>query len=203
MGGELADDELNPWLMPGVNKQPSLITMGNKLSAGRGVWGEKRFPLIHHVPLFKAARWDRVRYERVRYERGQELVEFALVLMLLLLIAFGALDLGRLFHAYITITNAAREGARYGATNPPVDQSAIDDIINVTKSEALDSGIVLNTDPSCTEECADIIPSCPEGSCGGGHPVRVGVAYDFNLLLAAFLADPTITLNASAQMVIN
>jgi len=39
---------------------------------------------------------------------GQELVELALLIPLLLLIAVGVLDLGRLFHASITITNSAR-----------------------------------------------------------------------------------------------
>ena len=46
--------------------------------------------------------------------RGQELVEFAIIFPLLMIIAFGVLDLGRAMHAAITITNVAREGARYG-----------------------------------------------------------------------------------------
>ena len=53
-------------------------------------------------------------HHRGNGSKGQELMEFAIVLPLLLLIVFGVLDLGRLFHALITITNAAREGARYG-----------------------------------------------------------------------------------------
>jgi Flp pilus assembly protein TadG len=45
-------------------------------------------------------------------EDGAELVEFALVLPLLLLMLLGIIDFGMLFQRYQVITNAAREGAR-------------------------------------------------------------------------------------------
>jgi Flp pilus assembly protein TadG len=45
-------------------------------------------------------------------EKGAELVEFAIVLPLLLLVLFGIIDFGMLFHRYQVVTNAAREGAR-------------------------------------------------------------------------------------------
>ena len=42
--------------------------------------------------------------------RGQALVELAIILPVMLLLLLGALDLGRVFYAQITITNAAKEG---------------------------------------------------------------------------------------------
>jgi Flp pilus assembly protein TadG len=45
-------------------------------------------------------------------ERGAELVEFALILPLLLLLLLGIMDFGFLFQRYEVVTNAAREGAR-------------------------------------------------------------------------------------------
>ena len=45
-------------------------------------------------------------------ERGAELIEFALVLPILLLIIAGIVDFGFLFQRYEVVTNAAREGAR-------------------------------------------------------------------------------------------
>ena len=48
---------------------------------------------------------------------GQAAVELSLLLPVLLLLAFGLLDLGRVFYYQEAITNAAREGARYGAGN--------------------------------------------------------------------------------------
>lgn len=46
---------------------------------------------------------------------GQSLVEFALVLMPLFLILLGIIQFGFIFNAYVTMTNAAREGARQGS----------------------------------------------------------------------------------------
>ncbi|MFX4261811.1 TadE/TadG family type IV pilus assembly protein [Pelotomaculum propionicicum] len=42
-------------------------------------------------------------------------MEFALVLPLLLILIFGAIEFGRIFHATHVITSAAREGARAAA----------------------------------------------------------------------------------------
>jgi hypothetical protein len=44
-------------------------------------------------------------------ERGQGVVEFALLVPILLLVVFGALDFGRAFYGYTVVVNAAREGA--------------------------------------------------------------------------------------------
>ena len=49
---------------------------------------------------------------RRQSERGAELIEFALVFPLLLLVTLGIIDFGFLFQRYEVLTNAAREGAR-------------------------------------------------------------------------------------------
>jgi Flp pilus assembly protein TadG len=48
---------------------------------------------------------------------GQTLVEFALVIPVILLLAFGFIDIGRLVFDYNTLTNAARQAARVAAVN--------------------------------------------------------------------------------------
>jgi Flp pilus assembly protein TadG len=52
---------------------------------------------------------------RTRADRGAAAVEFALVLPVLLLLLFGIIDFGRMVHAKVTLTEAAREGARTAA----------------------------------------------------------------------------------------
>ena len=48
-------------------------------------------------------------------DRGAAAVEFALLLPVLLLLVFGIIDFGRALNAQITLTQAAREGARIAA----------------------------------------------------------------------------------------
>ena len=64
-----------------------------------------------------------LRLSRVRSEAGAELVEFALVLPIMLLVVAGIIDFGLLLQRQLVVTNAAREGARiailpnYGAAD--------------------------------------------------------------------------------------
>lgn len=51
---------------------------------------------------------------RLKSERGAELIEFALIFPILLLVVVGIVDFGFLFQRFEVLTNAAREGARLG-----------------------------------------------------------------------------------------
>jgi Flp pilus assembly protein TadG len=51
-------------------------------------------------------------------ERGSALVEFAIILPMILMLAFGIITAGLTYNHKIDLTHAAREGARYGATLP-------------------------------------------------------------------------------------
>jgi len=58
--------------------------------------------------------------------KGQTLVEMALVLPILLLIIMGIVEFGRIFNAYLIVTNASREGARVavvGGTDSDINNS--------------------------------------------------------------------------------
>ena len=54
----------------------------------------------------------RLLLRRRRGERGAAAVEMALILPVLLLLVGGIIDFGRAFNAQMTLTQAAREGAR-------------------------------------------------------------------------------------------
>lgn len=158
--------------------------------AGAGVAGIRRFGVGRRQRACAALLASPPRSRaRAGGAPGQEMVELALLLPVLLVIAAGVVDLGRLFHAYITITNAAREGARY-ATFDPLDSPGI---TAATKAEAVDSGIVI-TDGM-------IAITCPSG-CGSGQAVRVTISYPFELVIAYVFPDPNLTLNAAAEMMV-
>ena len=61
-------------------------------------------------------------------EAGQDLVEFAMILPLFLLLSLGVIESSLLFFQYSAIANAAREGARAGIVMPNqmCDQACLD-----------------------------------------------------------------------------
>ena len=69
---------------------------------------------------------------RAENDRGAAAVEFALLLPVLMLIIFGLIDFGRALNAQITLTQAAREGARLAA----LDQSNV-----ISRTQAAASGL--------------------------------------------------------------
>ena len=77
---------------------------------------------------------------------GQALIEFALVLPLLLVLIIGAIEIGRLFFTKIVVTNAAREGAYYYATNPSsTDLTTLQSRAELAaRAEAANSGVAID-----------------------------------------------------------
>jgi Flp pilus assembly protein TadG len=103
----------------------------------------------------------------------------------LLVLLLGVIDLGRVYFSYITVVNAAREGARYGAGHPQ-DLSTAQ---TRAADEAQGSGITLT----------NVTVSCPSG-CTQGNPVRVVVGYSFQLITLYILGGGTIPLQATVEM---
>lgn len=99
-----------------------------------------------------------------RITRGQSLVEFALLLPILLLLAVMLLDLGRAVYYYSVIFNAVREGARYGIIHP-TDGSGI---------EAAARNLTVGLDQDDLT-ISSVLPSPPES----GDVVQVIATYRF------------------------
>ena len=70
-------------------------------------------PEHRQIPVHRVDRRP-VLIRRREDARGQSLVEFALVLIPLFVILLGIIQFGFIFNTYVTMTNAAREGARTG-----------------------------------------------------------------------------------------
>ncbi|MGR2752123.1 TadE/TadG family type IV pilus assembly protein [Agromyces arachidis] len=80
-------------------------------------------------------------------------VEFALVLPLLLLILFAILDLGWVFNQQLTLTQAAREGARHIAihANDPGEVATAE--ARVTSIAG--AGVTITYPSTCSEDVSD------------------------------------------------
>lgn len=119
---------------------------------------------------------------RRRGHHGQSLLEFALLIPILLLFVFGALDLGRAFFSVVVIQNATRAGAREGITLSNANPSARNNrIVSMTVQEAHAGGITI-TNGMVAVTCPHPDP-LTNGGCTTGNPLRVTVAYPFNLTL--------------------
>lgn len=96
---------------------------------------------------------------RVRDTEAAELLEFALALPLILVMVAGLLDFSRAYNIKQKLANAAREGARYEATqtaditdsSPPSLPTLRDDVVTYLQNANLDTsfiGTTLSYDPS-------------------------------------------------------
>lgn len=127
-------------------------------------------------------------------QKGQNLVELALGLVVLLIIAFGVMDLARVFHSIVVVTNASREGARYGTRNPDDLNGARQAALN----EAQNAGVTLTL--------AEIAATCTDtntnGRCDGGQPVVVTVNHTFSTVFGNFFAASPLTISRATQMMV-
>lgn len=125
---------------------------------------------------------------------GQSLTEIAFALPLLIVIVTGVIDLGRVYFTYVSLVNAAREGARYGAgLECRFDHASLIDeasVINKTKAE---------TSSEFTLADSDIQITYPDGSCDNGNSIKVTATTNFHLITAEVLGGAVIPLTSFTQ----
>ena len=134
-----------------------------------------------------------------RFWRAQELIEFALVFPVLMLFVFGIADFGRAFHVLIAISNAAREGARYGV-GPGMDRS--DPALFITLDDAIKAAAVQEAGNFNLQlTAADVTVSCPN-TCIETQNLRVVVNYAFTPIFDMLIPGSGITFVRDMEMMI-
>jgi len=134
-------------------------------------------------------------HKRGDRERGSNLVEMALVLFVLVFFLIGVGDIGRAFHSWITVTNAAREGARYGSRVPQV--IGVDDRIKAAVvQEAANSGVTLDEASGLAR--ITIAPSLALRS--EGNPLTVTVQYTYTTILGGLVGLERLSLRSETHM---
>jgi len=122
----------------------------------------------------------------VMASEGVALVEFALVVPVLILLLVGILDTGRAINAYVTISNASREGAHYAALNPTAAPAAIKSSAVVPHAQQLDAaGIAVSVtyNGSVTSTDCPVVTTTPPPASSPAPttiPVRVDVSYPWS-----------------------
>lgn len=123
-------------------------------------------------------------------QRGQSLVEIAVTMPILLLVLMGILDLGRAYWTYITLSDAAAEGAAYAALYPSDTEQAI------ARAADSSSGLI-ELDPAMV--------TVTWGELSAGSPITVTVEFEYVLLtpIMSKLVGETILMSSSqAQPII-
>ena len=130
------------------------------------------------------------RRSELRSERGQSMVEFAVVLPFIVMLFLAIWQVGVAFHNYLTVTDAARVGARAAAVNratPMGSCQAAKNAIQATVSAT--QWAQMNSAPgsiTCT-------PATPGAV---GTPFKVSITYPFQFNI--FIARPQQLMTSSA-----
>lgn len=133
-------------------------------------------------------------------QNGQAIVEFAFVVIFLLLVLFGIIDFARLFFAYATMANGAREGARFGIIAPPASAQpgTLECPDETISTRAHDMMVLIGAE-------ADVQVLCPgrddgtEVGCTTPHLCRIQIVVtsDFEMWTPVI---PSLNLEAQATM---
>ena len=165
-----------------------------------------------------------------RRRAAQSLVETALILPVLTFLSFGLLDFGRAYYFQVSVTNAAREGARTAILNiytgPQTPTCSTSDgyatcpvqtdgaIVNAVQAELQGTGIVPSSVQICPpHDASEPTTGCPNttnrvddwnsGIAGNyNYYVTVTVQYPFTLYtpLLQNLLGQSVNMNVPVQM---
>jgi Flp pilus assembly protein TadG len=145
--------------------------------------------------------WGKAMTPRLRRQNGAALLEAAITLPILLLIAVGIFEFGRAYQTWQVLTNAAREGARMAVlpnTTSGIVEARVRDCMQLGQLPGYDDAVVqVNRNATLTMS----------GSTVSASSVAVNYPFQFVVLQpVARLVDPrssipgALTIQASAVM---
>jgi Flp pilus assembly protein TadG len=148
--------------------------------------------------------FKRLKRGTTKGEKGQSLAEFVMVLPIFLILVFAIMDFGMGFHAWLTVTNSAREGARLGAVRAPAGGACDNDPSTATNN--IDCRVRETAD---SLDQSKLTPSITNAQGTPGTSVVVKVDYEYDLitpldsvlgLISGGSIGPTLTFSSTADM---
>jgi Flp pilus assembly protein TadG len=119
-----------------------------------------------------------MRFHDRRGERGAAAVEFALILPILILLVLGLIEFSRVYNIQISLSNAAREGAR---------TMAVENSLPIARSAAIAAA------PSISPAVSDAQIAISPTTCTAGATVDVTISYNVSLMTGFFGATLPLT----------
>jgi Flp pilus assembly protein TadG len=134
----------------------------------------------------------------IKEQKGAALIEFAIVLIVLCLLAIGTSEIGLLLYNKQVIANASREGARAGIVNQGSDSLSDSDVkkvvIDYCNQRLIDFNIT-----SLVPDDIDLNPETRPADFGDDFSVTVTYNYHF-LVPSLFKMGTTIPIRAKTMM---
>ena len=144
-------------------------------------------------------------------EAGQALVEFAFVLMMMIVLILGLVDFARVFLQYQVMTDTAREGARRAVVNDTTWDSNVEVYTGILNS--LEAGGISTVDavpeydwcapPEASVSVVKVYGCGWDGATGETAQVSIAVPFDFAIVgpfIGWATGDRKITLRTSFFM---
>ena len=145
------------------------------------------------------------RLQNLKGQEGSNLIESALIFMVLMSLLLGIVDFSRALYTYHFLSNVARDATRWAAVNGAACTS---DGSCASSASAADiqNYVASITPPGVDPTKLDTDPSWPgTGACAGqnnpGCPVLVKVSYPFTFVVP-FIRSTPLTLSSSSEMTI-
>lgn len=145
----------------------------------------------------------------LKHQKGAIFAEFTIIAPVLLLLFFTVVDFGRVMHASITVTNAARAGAGYGAQSPGtsinstgIQQASLADATNlpVDSKNANHVDVTSRRFCRCNDSTSEV--SCASHGCPAAPQIFVEVTTqrEFQTLVSYPLIPDSISLSRTATI---
>jgi Flp pilus assembly protein TadG len=141
--------------------------------------------------------------DRWREDRGNNLVEFALISFMFIMVLAGVVELGRMVLVYNTIANAAREGTRYAIVHGADQTSTPSGPGNPCTCTAVNTVITNFASAGLINTSAmTITVAYPNGNNNAGSPVTVKVLYTYDPFVGFFGSLLNVTLGSTSEGII-
>jgi Flp pilus assembly protein TadG len=149
-----------------------------------------------------------------KHERGQSLVELALSLTIILLLLSGAVTFAMAYFSFLSINDAAQEGAVYGSLAPQDVTGITTHVQNASSNPVNLSQFVSRPMSDCNSRSGNYIcvsytngiaKDCQGTSSGTTNAITVTVTYRYQIFMpfiSAVIGSNTIPLSASATNII-
>ena len=135
-------------------------------------------------------------------ERGAELIEFALVLPLIILLCLGTIEFGRAYYTYNILSKAVRDGSRFLSTGLVTSAGTVDPTTVTGTKNVVVYGNVAGTG---TKILPDLLTTqvnipAPTVVSGAEQYVTVSVSYPY-VPLFRLVMPTTLTLSPKVTMI--